>query len=503
MKYAFAVVDIGMTNKKIVVFDENLAQIDMVSKSFPPLTLNHKGMKLETHDLAGMKNWFFAELKKFAASYPIKAIAVSAHGASFVCVDAEGRVCAPCVYYTYEPGEAFQEEFYALAGARAELQKTTFTPPLSAMINPAKGIFFLQKYFPGEFKHTRTLLNLPQYWSFVFSGVEGMEPTYIGCHNYLWNHAAQDYSHVVDTLGIRELLPKNYKNSYESIGPINAETAAKTGLGPDTIVTMGMHDSNASLLPYLSGGGVEDFVLNSTGTWCVLMHPQNDFIYNQGDIGNIVFFNQSALRKPVKTAIFLGGMEFDVWTGLCKEERPELSPEGIRRFLAEKDTFLLPELVKGSGQFSASQSGILEKGDFYPTEAIRGGKIPPLLRCGERFYIALILSLVIQTITGAKRVGLRCGSMLYTEGGFRRNKMYNTLLASALRKNKVFLTGMEEATASGAAMTALMAYAGKGIDEMGQYISIQKEEIEPEDFPGIDAYFESWLKAARFQEELT
>jgi hypothetical protein len=50
-------------------------------------------------------------------------------------------------------------------------------------------------------------------------------------------------------------------------------------------------------------------------------------------------------------------------------------------------------------------------------------------------------------------------------------------------------------------MTALMAYTGKGIDGMGQYISIKKEEIEPEDFPGIDAYFESWLKAAHFNKE--
>jgi sugar (pentulose or hexulose) kinase len=500
MKNAFAVIDIGMTNKKIVIFDENLSQIDMVSKTFPPLLLNHKGRDLETHDLDGMKEWFFAELKKFAASYPIKAIAVSAHGASFVCVDAAGAVCAPCVYYTYEPGEAFQEEFYALAGTRAELQKTTFTPPLSAMINPAKGIFFLQKYFPDEFKRTHALLNLPQYWSFVLSGIEGIEPTYLGCHNYLWNHAAQDYSHVVDTLGIRALLPKNYKNSYESLGPISAETAARTGLGADTLVTMGIHDSNASLLPYLTGGGAEDFVLNSTGTWCVLMHPQNDFIYNQGDIGNIVFFNQSAFGRPVKTAIFLGGMEFDVWTGLYKGERPELSPEKIRSFIAEKDTFLLPELVKGSGQFSASQSGILERGNFYPTEAIRNGKIPPLLRDGERFYIALTLSLVIQTITGAKRAGLRDGSQLYTEGGFRRDRVYNILLASALRKNKVFLTSMKEATASGAAMTALMAYTKKNIDEMGQYISIKKEEIGPEDFPGIDVYFKSWLTSAHFQE---
>jgi sugar (pentulose or hexulose) kinase len=512
MEYALAVIDIGMTNKKLVIFDETLSQIDMVSKTFSPIILNHQGMELETHDLEGMKDWFLAELKKFAALYPVKAIAVSAHGASFVCVDEAGKVCAPCVFYTYEPGEAFQEEFYALAGSRAELQRTTFTPALSAMINPAKGIFFLQKFFPGEFARTRTLLNLPQYWSFVLSGVTGIEPTYLGCHNYLWNHTAKTYSPVVDKLGIRELLPKNYKNTYESIGPISPETAAKTGLPPDTLVTMGIHDSNASLLPYLTGGSGGDFVLNSTGTWCVCMHPQEDFVFNPGDIGNSVFFNQSALGKPVKTANFLGGMEFDVWTGLFKSinktaaaERPvpgaAFNAGILQSVISENDTYLLPELVSGSGQFSASKSGILEKGIFYPTGEIREGKIPPVLRDGERFYAVLTLSLVIQTIVGTTRVGLRDGSLLYIEGGFRKDRAYTTVLASALVKNRIFLTSMKEATASGTAMTALMAYTGKGIDEMGQYISIEKEEIKPESFTGIEAYIESWLSAAHFNEE--
>ncbi|MDR1929674.1 MAG: carbohydrate kinase [Treponema sp.] len=501
MEYALAVIDIGMTNKKIVIFDETLSQIDMVSKTFPPVMLKHRGMELETHDLGGMKNWFFQELKRFAALYPIKAAAVSAHGATFVCVDGEGKVCAPCVYYTYEPGAEFQEEFYALAGNREELQRTTFTPPFSAMINPAKGIYFLQKYFPAEFGRTRTLLNLPQYWSFVLTGVAGIEPTYLGCHNYLWDHAAGDYSPVVDKLRIRELLPRNYKNSYESIGPLSAETAALTGLPPDTIAAMGIHDSNASLLPYLTGGGGKDFVLNSTGTWCVLMHPQEDLAFNPGDIGNIVFFNQSALAKPVKTAIFLGGMEFDQWTGIFKginntAQRPPLNFEAIRKFIAEKDTFLLPELVSGSGQFSRSKPGILEKGIFYTPEEIRNGNIPALLRQGERFYAALTLSLVIQTMTGAERAGLREGAALYIEGGFRRDRAYNTLLASALTKNKIFLTSMKEATASGAAMTALMACTGKGIEELNGYISIENEEIRAEDFPGLEAYRASWLKTA-------
>ena len=34
MEYAVAVIDIGMTNKKVAVYDENLHQLDAVYKTF-------------------------------------------------------------------------------------------------------------------------------------------------------------------------------------------------------------------------------------------------------------------------------------------------------------------------------------------------------------------------------------------------------------------------------------------------------------------------------------
>ena len=87
--------------------------------------------------------------------------------------------------------------------------------------------------------------------------------------------------------------------------------AKELGLDELVIVTAGIHDSNASLLPYIARGSDKDFILNSTGTWCVCMHPDVSenvkSFYNPDDIGKTVFFNRSALDTPVKTAIFVGG----------------------------------------------------------------------------------------------------------------------------------------------------------------------------------------------------
>ena len=124
MNYAVAVIDIGMTNKKVAVYDENLHQLDAVYKNFEPLKVKDptEGVEVDAHDLAGMEDWFCEQLQAFAKKYPIKALSVTTHGATFVCIDAKGKMCAPCVFYTHEPGESFQKDFYTLCGTKEELQ---------------------------------------------------------------------------------------------------------------------------------------------------------------------------------------------------------------------------------------------------------------------------------------------------------------------------------------------------------------------------------------------
>ena len=504
MDYAVAVIDIGMTNKKVAVYDQNLRQLDAAYKNFEPMQIPHPvtGDELDVHDLQGMKDWFFATLKEFAQKYPIKAISVTTHGATFVCLDKAGRECTPCIFYTYEPGPEFQKEFYETVGQADELQREIYTPPFSSMINPAKGIFFLQKYFHESFQHTDCILNYPQYWGYILTGNKGVEPTYISNHSYLWNHREEAYSQVTEKLGIKQLLPENYRNTYEALGTLTPQVAQELGLPESTIVTMGIHDSNASLLPYLAKDSHGDFILNSTGTWCVSMHPQGELSLNPEDVGKIVYFTQTALRTPVKIAIFLGGMEFDTYISLYKEiahtdQFPSYNPEAFNAVLQEKDTFLLPEVVPGSGQYTTSKPGILEKGKFHSLEDIKTKKsIPELFKNPERLLAVLDISLVIQTITALQRAGMKEGTNIFTEGGFRKNKGYNQLLASALNNHSVQLTNMEEATAFGAAMTGVMALENKSHKDLADTITIEYTDVEKFQFPEFESYQGEWIKLA-------
>ncbi len=494
-----AVIDIGMTNKKVAVYDERLRMLDSCSRTFDPISLGG----IETHDLAGMEAWFLERLGRFAETYPIASIAVATHGATTVCIGRDGMPCAPCVYYTHEPGDDFQKRFYALAGRPEELQAATGTPRLSALINPAKGIFFLSERFPEEFARTVTLLNYPQYWGFRLTGKAGAEGTYIGCHSYLWDWEKERYSSVAERLGVSRKMPERVEESWSTLGRIKDEVAALTGLSPDTIVTMGIHDSNASLLPHLAKSAGRDFVLNSTGTWCVLMHPQEKYGFSPEELGKVVFFNRSAFNKPVKTAIFLGGMEYETWSVLVAPQGGGEEPDSrdYASVIEGASEFILPEVVPGSGQFPGSMPRAVEGGMEYALGDLQKGSPGPRFLADRRRGLAVLnLSLAIQTLVALDRTGLVGGSRVYTEGGFRKNADYNAILAAALPGNKVYLTDIAEATAAGAAMTAFAALdreAGgrRALEGLAEAFEVEYLPVEPmAGMEGLAAYMQRWLE---------
>jgi sugar (pentulose or hexulose) kinase len=510
MEYAIAVIDIGMTNKKVAVYDDSLRQLDAKYQNFEPKMVNG----LPCHDLAAMEEWFIAELADFAGKFPIKALAVTAHGATFVCVGADGKPAVPSVLYTHEPGEDFHRRFYARFGKAEELQARTGTPAFKAMINPAKGLFFVQETFDLEFKKVSAVLPYPQYWSYRFTGKMGIETTYMGNHTYLWDQVDSTFSTVARDLGVASLIPGTLHRSWDVLGTISGDVAAKTGLPKETIVTMGIHDSNSALLPHFAKKGERGFILNSTGTWCVIMNPVSKYGFAPDELGKVVLFNISAFGTPIKTAIFLGGLEFETWSGLFtkkygRREVPGWDEELYRSILSERNLFLLPELTPGSGQFPNSKARIVDNGDtlyFKSMNSLRycfpNIKIPDHKNSDhkksdyERLIAALRISLVMQTLTALERTGIEKGREVYTEGGFRKDESYSRLLASALPENRVFLTDIIEATALGAAMTAKIALSGKPLKDLATDFEVDYREQEKGSFPELAAYREAWLSYA-------
>ncbi|MCC5930431.1 MAG: hypothetical protein JJU28_14380 [Cyclobacteriaceae bacterium] len=475
----FAILDVGKTNKKVLIYNASLQMVDQKSRRFDEKVEGN----LRLYDVEGVMEWFTQTLRKFAEKYPIEVISVTTHGATFVLCDQDGNIAVPEISYTTEPGEVFHKEFYDKFGSAIELQQKTFTPEFSALINTAKGIYFSQKNYPEKFKNARYLLNFPQYFTFQLCKKACYEPTYVGNHSYLWDFDNNQWSFMADALGIRHLLPDVFLNNWEPAGNLTEEMARKTGLSTNVKVTPGIHDSNSSLLPYLLTQK-EDFILNSTGTWCVVMREREKAQLKDHELGKVVFFNLNAFLKPLKTAIFLGGFEFDQYQRIIesihgKHEIPHFDAALASALIAEKKLFILPSIATGTGQFPDAEAKVIEGNKVWKYRDLLNGtdEIPSFFNDLKTAYTVLNLSLAVQTYVAFERADMVDGMPVFTEGGFSKNDTYNALMTAFYPNSSFFLTNLQEATAYGAAMCALACHQQKSLHDIAGKVQLEKTPV--------------------------
>ncbi len=491
-----AVIDIGKTNKKVHIYDETLALVDAASKSFESAAQD--GVPFVPSDQ--VETWLLDTLSALGSRYPIELISIATHGATFACVDTDGELAIPIVDYTFEPGAELHKGFYELAGPPDELQRRTATLELPALLNIAQGIRYFQVSRPDAWARVRHVLFYPQYLAFRLTGKIGADYTYAACHTYLFDFSALDYSSVADALEVRSLLPATIREPGTILGRIDPAVAGRTGLSPATRVTLGIHDSNSSLLPYLIKRPDEDLIVNSTGTWCVAMHPEDHVAFADEEIGKAVFYNMSAFRRPVKTSILMGGLEFETYTTILKQRfgmasLPDFDPDVYRDVVKTAREFILPAVAPGTGQFPDSVARVVDHDEVFMLEDIRSGaRVPELFSNTRRAVAVLNLSLAIQTITALERVGLVPGVTVYTEGGFRNNRDYNALLATLAPESSFRLSGMPEATSFGAAVLGWAAAEGLDVTELASRFDLIDEPVGTIEVPGLDAYVQAFWR---------
>jgi L-fuculokinase len=486
-----AVIDVGKTNKKVLVFDRSLKLVDSAYRGFEERVEGAAHLE----DLSGMSAWLLDQLGTFARQYDIGAVSVTTHGATLVCIDKNGGLAVPPIAYTTETDKEFDDDFYRVCGDARELQKTTATAAFGLLINAAKTLHYARTHYPEGFARIDCVLNMPQYFGYLLTGNKGAEPTYLGCHTYLLDFDARDYSVVADRLGVRDKLPPLAPNSWTVLGSVSEQAAKRTGLSRDCIVTMGIHDSNSSLLPYLVKGH-DNFVLNSTGTWCVAMHPTNAVSFAEDELGKLVFYNLDAFFQPVKTTIFMGGQEFDTWCAAFKKvngrgDYPGLDLERCARIVSERKLFILPSVVRGTGLFPHSKPRAVEGERVFALEDIAaGGEAPAFMRNHETASAVLNMSLAIQSSIALGMAGYNGAGSIFTEGGFRRNATYNGALAALFPSSRVATTRLDEATAFGAAMLGRAALDKSTPMETRDLFDIEIVDVPAPRLPGIAQYAE-------------
>jgi len=460
--YQVAVLDIGKTNKKLLIYDSRLRCLNPEAPAARFDLIERSGLVCD--DMASIYRWILAGLRRAAARFRnIRAVSISTHGATIALLGkrrdrifpGDGGLVFPIVSYTHDIGEKAEAAFFRDIGMTPEeAQRRTATARFGWLINHGKQIHYLRRTRPGLFRQVTDILMFPQYIAYLLTGKKGIEPTYIGCHGYLLDASGTRYSDIAARLGVTDKLPPLPASpSWEVLGTVTPRVVTLTGLRPDCLVTMGVHDSNAALVPYFARG-MRHFVVQDSGTWIVTMSPCARAVFADDELGKEVFFNWSIYGTPVKTTIFRGGAEFDFFRQriLADKPRPRGVNEAVLREIVEKrEAFSLPTIERGSGLF--------------PHCVARLEGVDTIFRDATTAWHVVDLGLAVQgyqamVMAAGRGAGAASPPPFYIEGNVgRNNPVYRAVLASLLHPVPVFFGSMGGAP-FGAALLGIAAVEG-------------------------------------------
>jgi len=423
-----AVFDIGKTNKKFFLFDKDFKEIHKEYSRFEEITDedNHP-----TENLPALQKWLKQVFDQIVETdeYDIKAINFSSYGASFVHLDQHGNPLTPLYNYTKPLSQEVIDSFFESYGPKDDFLKATGCGDLS-MLNSGLQLYWLKKTKPEIFKKIKYSLHLPQYLSFIFTGIPLSEYTSIGCHTALWDYSKKDYHSWVYKEGLDAILPPI----------VSTETSINMNYNGKRIkIGVGIHDSSSALLPYIRSIK-KKFVLVSTGTWSI--------VFNAFDNSSTELTNpEESLRymringKPVMaTRLFLGN-EYKLQVAeLDKKFNVEDSYHRNVKF----DHNIYREIIQ---EFEYR----------FKWESLSDENMPSKTNVPydkyEHAYHHLMIELVelqVKCITDA--IGDTDVSKIYVDGGFSNNDIYIKLLSYHFKDKKLRTTDASLGSALGAAI---------------------------------------------------
>lgn len=446
-----AIFDIGKTNKKFFLFDEQYIIVLERTEKFPEI-LDEDGEACD--DVGKMTSWILKTLQDALAieKFEIKAVNFSAYGASFVNIDEQGKAITPLYNYLKPFPQALHKLFYERYGGEIEFSVTTSSPVLGNL-NSGLQLYRLMHGQKELFDRVKYSLHLPQYASFLVTGKVFSDITSIGCHTGLWNFTKHAYHDWVQAEGIAPKLAPLF--------PSNAVV--------DTIVHgkmlragIGLHDSSAALIPYLASFS-EPFVLISTGTWCISLNPFNTDPLTAEELKQDCLCYMSYNGRAVKASRLFAGNEHEQQTKILAKQF-STSEDYYKQVLFDQS--LLPRVP---GQVNDPAVGL--HGSAFGTRSLAE------FESYEAAYHQLVADIMQQQKYSAELV-INSGNVkrIFVDGGFAKNAVYMHLLAIAFPDVEVFAASVSQATAIGAALAIHPHWNSKPVP--GDMISLKYYSVQ-------------------------
>lgn len=426
-----AVYDIGKTNKKIILFNEELKIISEIEEKFNEV-LDDDGFACD--DIEHIESWIKDSVTGLVHSekYDVKAVNFATYGATLVYLDEDGRRLTPVYNYLKPVDEKIPESLYKRYGGRDEFCRRTASPALG-MLNSGIQPLWLKYTRPAVFCRIKYILHFPQYLSYLITGRIYSEHTSIGCHTALWDFDNMGYHPWVGAYALN--LPD--PSPVETTNEIEIE-------GKKIKVGIGIHDSSASLAPYFSGMSGQ-FLLISTGTWCINMNPFSTEKLTADQLDKDCLCYMSIEGKPVKSSrLFLGHLHETALKMLCDHFR---KPEDYYRKVKADNQLSAALKYKYSAKKVFFQTGpysrdLKEYIDMYEFNSFEEGYHQLINELGDLTIEAI--DLVIPEDDKAENI--------YITGGFSKNEHFQKLIAKAYPGKAVYTSEIANGSALGAAL---------------------------------------------------
>ncbi len=425
-----AIFDIGKTNKKFLLFDKKLNLLIQEEIVFDEIK-DDDGYPCD--DIVKLIAWVRSSIEKTVLEgiFEIRYLNFSTYGASLIYLNGDGKRITPLYNYLKPIPTETMDGFYEKYGGKEEFCRRTASPALN-MLNSGLQILWLKKNKPGTWKQVKHILHLPQFISYHFTGEIVSGYPSIGCHTAMWDFDAMAYHPWLKDEGIE--LPVPY--------PSDALFEVK--IGNSTIKTgVGIHDSSASLVPYLKKFADEKFMLVSTGTWAINMNPFSIDQLTMEELNEDCLCYLSVDQQQVKSSrLFLGHIH-DVNTkiicdnfGICSEVFKSIKADDnlLKNLVEKNESLIFPDGLTPDYLGDA--------------ETIKTFESPVMA------YHQLMLEI---TKMEARAIRLSLDKVdttqhIYITGGFVKNDIFCKLLATFLNGKKIFKAELYNATALGAAM---------------------------------------------------
>lgn len=429
-KDVIAVFDVGKTNKKLLLFDESLNIVFQEEKVFEEIK-DDDGF--ESDDIDRLLIWIKEALARIVTGedYKIRAINFSTYGATIVYIDKDGNRTAPVYNYLKPmPGDTLKG-FYEKYGGVEEFSRKTASPALD-MLNSGLQIFWLKHKKPHYWEKTKHILHFPQYLSYILTGQIVSDYTSIGCHTALWDFDNWKYHKWLADENIT--LPDPVSNS---------RVFKYIANGKELNAGIGIHDSSASLVPYLEAAGDEEFMLISSGTWAINMNPFSNDKLTADELRKDCLCYISVNQKQVKSSrLFLGHIheincvKLSEHYGVPENEFKNIKADQglLKKLISENRFVFFPQSIPSD--YYADLTSLQKYPDF------------------KSAYHQLMFELSMFE-TEAIKLALDkkdTTENIYITGGFAKNEIFTSLLATFFSEKEVYTTELHNATALGAAM---------------------------------------------------